>query len=166
MTATVPQTKNPSTNFQSMKNFFTRQTFTAVLFAIGFSSAAALAQGSESWDQILEKASGASKPIVLEFTGSDWCPPCMMMNKEVFSTPEFKKFADNDIVFVKLDFPRKKELPADESERNNELAQQFRVEAFPTVVVLDAKGKELERNVGFMRGGPSAFISWVQNATE
>lgn len=124
------------------------------------------AESATSWDDIKAKAASENKPIVLEFTGSDWCPPCMMMNKEVFSTDAFKKYADSDIVFVKLDFPRKTELPADEKARNDAMAEQFSVEAFPTIVVLDSTGKEIARNVGFMRGGPDAFISWVKDSTK
>jgi thiol-disulfide isomerase/thioredoxin len=135
------------------------------IFSIAALGVASLhAETPGSWDEIVQKATTANKPILLEFTGSDWCPPCMMMNKTVFSTPEFQKFAESDLVFVKLDFPRKKELPATEKQRNEALAQKFGVEGFPTMVILDPKGQEVARKVGGMSGGAEAFIQWVKSS--
>ena len=120
------------------------------------------AQSAESFEEIVASAQAESKPIVLEFTGSDWCPPCKMMHKEVFGTEAFQKFAEENLVFVKVDFPKRKELPAEEAQRNESLAKQFDVRGFPTVVILNSDGKEVAREVGFQSGGVSSFIAWVK----
>ena len=159
-----------STSLYPMKNRFLKFVAIGFLCLAGpngtWTAQAESASAPATWDQIVAQATQEKKPIVLEFTGSDWCPPCKMMNKEVFSTPEFKKFAESDLVFVKVDFPRSKELSAEETARNEALAQKFQIEGFPTLVVLDPAGEELTREVGFMQGGPQAFISWVKKATE
>lgn len=149
-----------------MKKSLLCNAILSALSIVAFGTTSLHAESPATWNEIVEKATTEEKPILLEFTGSDWCPPCMMMNETVFSTDEFKKFADNEIVFVKLDFPRKKELPAEEQERNQAMAEKFSVEAFPTMIVLDFKGKELDRRVGGMRGGPTPFINWVKETAK
>lgn len=119
---------------------------------------------AESLAEIQARATAEKKPILLEFTGSDWCPPCQMMNKQVFSTETFQKFAASDLVFVKLDFPRSKPQSDEMKERNQGLAEQFNIEGFPTVILLSPEGKELAREVGFMGGGPEKLIAWIQKA--
>jgi thiol-disulfide isomerase/thioredoxin len=121
----------------------------------------ATAETSDSLESILKSA--GSKPVVLEFTGSDWCPPCMQMEKKVFSTQEFKDFAEKDIVFVKLDFPNSREQEEAVKERNAALSKQSSIEGYPTLVVLSSSGKELGRQVGFMGGGATEVISWIKS---
>jgi thioredoxin-related protein len=110
-------------------------------------------------DAELARAKTANKLLFLDFTGSDWCPPCMQLEKQVFSQPEFQRYAEDNLVFVVVDFPRKTKLPGDVQEANNRLAEQFNVEAFPTLVVLDGNGTEVWRNVGFPDGGLSGLIA-------
>jgi thiol:disulfide interchange protein len=117
-------------------------------------------------DQIQVRAAEAKKPILLEFTGSDWCPPCKMMDKQVFSTEAFQKFAGSNLIFVKLDFPQAKPQTDEIKARNEALAKKFNVEGFPTVVLLSPEGKELAREVGYMGGGAEGFISWVKKAQD
>jgi protein disulfide-isomerase len=126
----------------------------------------ARAESAESLDTILQTAKAANKPVVLEFTGSDWCPPCKMMQAEVFSKEEFKKFAGEQIVFVKLDFPRQRAQDGDVKARNRALAGQFEIEGFPTLLVLSPDGTELARQVGFLRGGPDAVIGWIKESAK
>ncbi len=97
------------------------------------------------------------KPMLLDFTGSDWCGWCIKLDKEVFETEQFKQFADENLVLVKLDFPRKKKLPADEVKRNRALMQRFGVRGFPTLIVLNSDDKQIGK-LGYMRGGPEPFI--------
>lgn len=90
----------------------------------------------------------------------------MMMKKQVFKTDAFSKFAEDNLVLLELDFPRSKAQPEELKKQNEELAKQYKVEAFPTLILISPKGKELARNVGFLPGGPDAFIAWVKNATK
>lgn len=107
-------------------------------------------------------AAKENKPVLLEFTGSDWCPPCKMMKKEVLSDAKFQSFAGDKLVFVELDFPQGKKQSPELAKQNDELQSKFQVEGYPTFILLDSKGKELGRTIGFMQGGPEAFIGWIE----
>ena len=85
-----------------------------------------------------------NKSIFIEFTGSDWCPPCMMMDKEVFSKKEFVSAAQKDFVLVKIDVPRGDKALA---EKNEKVVRKYNVRGFPTVVLLDSDGEEFSRFV-------------------
>ncbi|HZC35643.1 MAG TPA: thioredoxin family protein [Chthoniobacterales bacterium] len=107
-------------------------------------------------------ATQQNKYILLDFTGSDWCPYCIKMDKEVFNKPAFSTFAGEKLILVKLDFPRNANQSAAERAQNQELAKKYGIEGFPTYVLLDSTGKEVRRQVGYLEGGPQAFISWAQ----
>lgn len=138
---------------------------TTLVAVITTASTFAAAEAPRSLDQIIATATEKKKPILLEFTGSDWCPPCMMMDKKVFSTPEFQNFANSDLVYVKLEFLRKTKQDEATVKQNNELAQRFGIQGFPTMVLLSPDGKKLAEQVGAMSGGPADFIAWVQKNT-
>jgi protein disulfide-isomerase len=107
-------------------------------------------------------ATQQNRYILLDFTGSDWCPYCIKMDKEVFAKPAFSTFADKKLILVKLDFPRRANQSAAEKSQNQELAKKYGIEGFPTYVLLDPSGKEVRRQVGYLEGGPDAFIGWAQ----
>jgi thioredoxin-related protein len=80
--------------------------------------------------------------VLVEFTGSDWCPPCIAMRKNVFSKKEFVTAASKKYILVELDFPKgDKEL----AEKNQPLALKYKIEGFPTVILLTPEGKEFTR---------------------
>ncbi len=106
----------------------------------------------------LDQAKTEKKAVLLNFTGSDWCPWCIKFDKEVFSTSEFAQYAKDHLVLVLVDFPRKKELSAKLHEANKALQKKYEVDGFPTYVVLNAEGKEIGRQVGYEAGGPKAFV--------
>ncbi len=112
----------------------------------------------------LEKASKEDKLVLLDFTGSDWCGWCIKLDKDTFSKPAFREFADKNLVLVELDFPNNKPQSDEIKKQNAELEQKFGVQGYPTLVLLDAKGKEIARNVGYLAGGPDAFKAWVEKA--
>lgn len=136
------------------------------LFALALLLAVLPLQASDVWstdyEASLKKASAEKKPILLEFTGSDWCPPCKKQAQDVFEQPTFASFAKDNFVAVKLDFPRMKEQSAEEKTRNNELAKKYRVQGFPTVILLSSEGNELARTVGYSGGGVDGFIDWFK----
>jgi thioredoxin-related protein len=106
------------------------------------------------------------KPLLLFFTGSDWCGWCIRLQKEVLTTPEFSKWAKESVVLVELDFPRRTAQPEAVKAQNNELQQVFGVQGFPTVYFANAKtNKEGKINfeglgsTGYVAGGPSAWIA-------
>ena len=116
-----------------------------------------------NYQQALAQATKEKKDVLIEFAGSDWCVPCMQMEKDVFSQREFIEFAKNNLVLLKLDFPRRKKLPPEEKEQNQKLGEQFTIEGFPTYVLVNPTGKELKRQIGYVEGGPKKFIEWVKS---
>src|SRR5690606_17786206 len=98
------------------------------------------------------------KVILADFTGSDWCGWCIKLKEEVFDTPEFKEWAAEKVVLLELDFPRKTELAAELKAQNQGLAKQYGIEGYPTILFLDADGRELGR-YGYDAGGPEPWIA-------
>jgi thioredoxin-related protein len=118
-----------------------------------------------SWKTDFTQAKAAAAEskrfILLDFTGSDWCPWCIRMDKEVLERPAFADFAAKHLVLVKLDFPRSKPQPAAEKVQNEQLAQKFVIQGYPTYVLLDSAGNEVRRQEGYLPGGPVEFIRWI-----
>ncbi len=105
------------------------------------------------------KAKAEKKLLFVEFTGSDWCPPCKKLKSEILSTADFAEYAKKNLVLVQLDFPRSKEQSAELKKANQELSKKFGVRGFPTVLVLDGEGKELDRQVGFGGGSTKDYVA-------
>jgi thioredoxin-related protein len=112
----------------------------------------------------LEQAAKQNKYVLLDFTGSDWCGWCIQLSKDTFSKPAFKEYADKNLILVELDFPNNKMQSDLLIKQNQELQQKYQVEGFPTLILLDPKGREVARNVGYLQGGPQGFINWVKSA--
>lgn len=97
-------------------------------------------------DSAFDKASESNRSILLIFTGSDWCPPCVRMEKKIFRQTVFEEFAENDIVVLMADFPRNKNQPPSEKDQNETLASQFNPEGvFPKIVLLNSDGLFLQK---------------------
>jgi len=128
------------------------------LLALLLTPVAALA--AEGWltdlDAAKQQAAAEKKDILIDFTGSDWCGWCIKLDKEVFSTPAFK--AQKDFVLVSLDFPRKKELPADQKAKNDALAKAWGIQGFPTIILANAAGEPYAQT-GYKQGGPEAYLA-------
>lgn len=109
----------------------------------------------------LEKAKAEKKLVLVNFTGSDWCGWCIKLDREVFSKDEFAAYAEKSIVPVKIDFPRRVDQPAELKKANRSLQEKYEIRSFPTIVVLDAEGKETGR-LGYRPGGPKAFVEALE----
>ncbi len=126
------------------------------------------ALGQVNWttdfDGSLTKAKAEKKPLLVLFTGSDWCPPCKMLHKKIFESKEFEEYAKDNIVLVKADFPkRKKNKLSPELQKNNqELARKFGVRGFPTVLILDNDGKVIDKKVGHTRLSVEEYINEIK----
>ncbi|MGH7970090.1 MAG: thioredoxin family protein [Limisphaerales bacterium] len=110
-----------------------------------------------------EQAKAEHKMVLMDFNGSDWCPPCKALRKTVFSSPEFIAYAKKHLVLVDVDFPRHKEQDKAQKKANEALATKFGVEGFPTVVVLDSNGKQLMKNSSYDGQSPKDFIADLEN---
>jgi thioredoxin-related protein len=99
-----------------------------------------------------EKATTDHKLILLNFSGSDWCAPCIMLKKEVFSSDEFQSFAEDRLVLLRADFPRlkKNKLPDAELKRNEALAEKYNPDGnFPFTVLMSSKGEIIKTWNGY-----------------
>ena len=140
-----------------MKTKHTLAAFVALMIA------ALPALAGPKWYTDLDEAKAVAakenKPLLVDFTGSDWCGYCIKLHAEVFDKPEFEAFAKN-YVLVELDFPNKKPQPAEEKAKNKATQAKFGVSGFPTVLLLDAKtGEAYGRQSGYGPGsGPKAYI--------
>jgi thioredoxin-related protein len=110
------------------------------------------------------KAKAENKIVLMDFTGSDWCPPCIELHTKVFSQPEFQAYAESNLVFLTVDFPSKIRLPPDASATNDLLAAKFGAEGLPTLVALDGTGKEIWRHLGYIEGGFKELQSSLEAA--
>ena len=114
-----------------------------------------------SYEQAQKEAQANHKLLLMDFTGSDWCGWCIMLDKEIFSKPEFKEYASKNLVLLELDFPRGKKMPAEVTAQNERLLMKYGVQGFPTVVVFNSEGKPLGA-LGYQTGGPQAFIAELE----
>jgi thioredoxin-related protein len=123
------------------------------------------ARAEATWLTDFAKAQAESKAsdklLLLNFTGSDWCPWCKIMEKEIFSQPEFEEYAKKKLVLMTVDFPRAKPLSVEVRRQNQALAQNLEIQGFPTIVILNAEGKPVGM-LGYLRGGPQAFIKELE----
>jgi len=109
-----------------------------------------------------QQAKSTNKVLLLNFTGSDWCGWCIKFDREVLSKPQFKDYARDNLVLVELDFPRAKAQSAEVRKQNRELAQQYEVVGFPTIIVVNSDGQKLWEFDGYFPGGPEAFVEQLQ----
>ena len=128
------------------------------LLALTFCLLTTVLSGAPVWltDLDAAKAQGVkeNKPVLIDFTGSDWCPPCIQLHKVVFESAEFAAVASK-YVLVELDYPRKTPQAPELKAKNAELSKKFGISGFPTVLLIDAKsGEVFGKTVGF--GGQTA----------
>ncbi len=120
---------------------------------------------TDNYEKALADAKAQNKKVLIDFTGSDWCVWCKRLNKEVFSTEKFKDYAAKNLILVEADFPQMKKLPERVQAQNERLQNQFKVQGYPTVFLLDPNGKKL-MELGYEEGGPDAFIAKLDRAVK
>ena len=127
---------------------------------------------AQEWQTDFEKAkktaSTEDKPIVLVFQGSDWCAPCIKLDRQVWSTDTFQEYASEHYVMLQADFPRKREnsLSETQAKANAKLAETYNSNGiFPFVVVLDANGNVLGKT-GYKKTTPEQYIKELNAFTE
>ncbi|MBB5350427.1 thiol:disulfide interchange protein [Haloferula luteola] len=127
----------------------------------------ALAATPKGWttdlEQAFKDAKAKNKAVLVEFTGSDWCPPCKMMHKNVFSKEDFVTKAAEDFILVELDFPRGDEAV---TEKNKPYAEKYEIEGFPTVILFDKSGKEMNRFFASEFPSVDKFLAHLDQVTE
>jgi len=104
-----------------------------------------------------------NKKILLIFKGSDWCAPCIKLEKEILDTQEFKDLSENSFVTISADFPRKKKnkLSKEKQAKNNSLAEKYNPSGyFPYVVILSSDGNKLG-SLGYLKTTPSDYFKKI-----
>ena len=115
-----------------------------------------------NFDEARSTASQEHKLILLNFSGSDWCGPCIKMKKEVFENETFQSLAEEKLVLVSADFPRQKknQLPKEQVAQNEGLADQYNPDGkFPLTLLLDENGKILKQWDGYVFASQEKFIA-------
>jgi len=131
-----------------------------LIFILGVSLQANAQNWQTDFEQSKKIASEKHLPIILVFQGSDWCAPCIKLNKEVWSSEDFKSYSKDHFVMLQADFPRKKKnaLEGPQEAQNKMLAEKYNKQGvFPFVVVLDANGKVLGET-GYNKMSPKQYI--------
>jgi thioredoxin-related protein len=105
----------------------------------------------------MAQAQQEGKFVMINFTGSDWCPWCIKLRQEIFSQPEFDAFASKNLVLVEIDFPKRTPQAAAVQKANSSLVAQFKVDGFPTLIFLNPRGKVVHRG-GYQPGGAKPFV--------
>lgn len=133
---------------------------TLLVSIIGFSQ-----ENVISIEKAKEIASNESKNIVLIFSGSDWCAPCIKLDRSIIQTDEFKKATNENWILVKADFPKKKAnaLSEEQTKANQELAEKYNPEGnFPKVLLLNPKGEVLGI-LGYEKISPEVYIEKLKS---
>ena len=125
------------------------------------------------WEQNLQKATDLSiktkKPLLLFFTGSDWCGWCIRLQNEVLKTADFATWAKDNVILVELDFPRRTPQLPEIQKQNMELQQIFEVRGYPTIWIANPTKVDGKTNLdkigstGYVAGGPS---KWIETANQ
>ncbi|MGC6470173.1 MAG: thioredoxin family protein [Flavobacteriales bacterium] len=143
------------------------------ILSIIISTSSVFAQDKSDWlidfDKAAEISMKTNKPILANFTGSDWCGWCIKLKREVFDTPTFKEWAKENVVLLELDYPRRSKQDEKIVKQNRELQQFFKVRGYPTlhlftVGVLGGKTQITALGkTGYVAGGPTP---WIANANK
>jgi rhodanese-related sulfurtransferase/thioredoxin-related protein len=117
------------------------------------------------------RAKAEKKSVLLFFHGSDWCPTCAEMQRQVFDSPAFAQYARRALVLVDVDFPEKHKLDEELKRTNAALKARFNLspvtdEGFPTIVLLNDDGQTVFQETGYFGGGPAEVLPKLQRHTE
>jgi thioredoxin-related protein len=117
-------------------------------------------------EQAIELAKKENKAVLVNFTGSDWCKDwckwCVKLRDEVFVQNDFKKYADENLVLVVIDFPRSKSQTNETKMYNQSIAQQFGVRGFPTIVIFNNEGVPVAKT-GYQPGGAANYVDHIKS---
>lgn len=131
---------------------------------------ASVAQATQhiQWETDYQKALALSNerslPIVLFFTGSDWCGWCKKLEEEVLDTPAFSKLAGDKYIFVMLDFPMRSPIAPELKKQNAALKDRYKIKGYPTLVLIDGKENVLAQT-GYQQGGPDNYVAHLSQLT-
>ena len=142
-----------------------KYTLITILFVLIMNTTRLSAQEWRTdWDTAKVEAEQANKKLILVFSGSDWCIPCIKLEKEIWENSSFIQYAEQHYVLFRADFPKRKKnkLPETIQKLNDRLASEYNPKGyFPLVVVLDTQGK-VKGQLGYEKLTPEAYIALIE----
>lgn len=139
--------------------------FNLLLMSLLILASVSVSAQTEEWTQdysaALAEAKETGKPVLLNFSGSDWCKWCVKLDKEVFSKEAFKAYAEDNLVLVLVDTPARKKLKPAVAKQNDELKKKFAIRGFPTVLLVDGEGKVIAQT-GYQYGGAEKYVEHLK----
>lgn len=143
---------------------FHRRLCLVVFFVFTVTTAFAAGGWETDYGKALAKAKAENKRVLLDFSGSDWCPLCIQLRKRVFSSPGFNAYAAKNLILVEIDFPKRKQQSAELKKQNETLGKQYRIDekGFPTVVLLNPSGKVIREFTDYDGQPPAEVIAWIE----
>lgn len=139
--------------------------FIALAFAVGLPSSHGEFEWQTELPAAIQAAKSSHRPLLVYFSGSDWCIVCKHLDAEVLSQKAFQEYADRNLVTFQADFPQYTPQPEALQRQNARIREQFRVETFPTVLVFNSDGM-LIGQVFYEPGGPGPFIQQIQQVLQ
>ena len=135
-----------------------------LLTSLGFTNAPPIEnEWVTDYEEAFIIAKRENKHVLINFTGSDWCGWCKRLNREVFSQAAFQEYAKENLVLLKLDFPRRTPQPQEVKMKNQGYARTFAVRGFPTIIIAAANQKVVLRT-GYKKGGPDSYVKHIKRA--
>lgn len=114
------------------------------------------------FEKVKKAAKAEGKPILMNFSGSDWCYWCIKLEKEVFGEKAFKTYAAENLVLMLVDTPNKSKLPEEVKKQNEKLKSEYAIRGFPTVILLDSSGKKVAQT-GYKDGGAEKYVEHIKS---
>jgi thioredoxin-related protein len=139
------------------------KTLLSLLVFVGFISKL---QWLTNLDEAKQTAKAKHEFILLNFSGSDWCGPCIKMHDQIFNSDTFTQYATDHLVLVNADFPRlkKNRLAADQQKINDAIADKYNPKGiFPYTLLMDSEGNVIKTWEGFFEAGPENFVYQIKN---
>ena len=134
---------------------------TVIVFLFLVTNSSAQAAWIHDYEHAIKDAKKYNRPILVNFTGSDWCGWCIRLKEEVLSKPAFKNYAGKNLILLELDFPRRKPQSSKIKKQNNNLARKYRIRGFPTIILINENG-DLIATTGYRRGGPDKYVKHLR----
>jgi thioredoxin-related protein len=104
-----------------------------------------------TYKNALKRAKKEKKPVMIYFTGSDWCTPCKVLDRQLFHTEKFKSFSDDNLILLEVDSPRRVDLLEQKKlSENLYLKKKYKVKSFPTLVFVNHRGKKVAEKRGYV----------------
>lgn len=146
-----------------------RQLAAILAFATGAGTAGVAGTDPIPWmtneTEAMEESLATNRPVLMFFTGSDWCVWSQKMEDEIFNTPEFASYARDHLVLLKLAFPRSYQLPEAQIKHNRALQKKYDISGYPAIVVTDNQGRIIGR-LSYRDGGPQPFLGELSKMIE